>query len=282
MKYLNAILVFLNFTLCFSACAGWKMISYDGKIVPYSDRPLLITSPERAESIFLDPAMIDERNTIGFIDIGALLKSLIPLEARLKPNELLSIKQSRSYLTLFREQKDPLDFNGRIIIRAHANSKGIIKINYGNQQAADKVSLSLDASTLAKLMINTFTTYNIDVKRIDLQICCDEAGMVTERFFDRFSQNFDNFAINGFRSEVAVAQSLETKRWDFIIQGHDETVFFSEPLTDFMINGLLPDPDSPTFKKYMITKTKGTPEDIPAPDIPPLKTPCQAAPLFRG
>ncbi|WP_434001401.1 hypothetical protein [Endozoicomonas sp.] len=256
--------------------AGWNLTTYDGKVIPFGDRPALITTWAGRETLFLDPAMADPENAIGFLDFAGIFKepfSHIPSTMM----EAISMQRTRHNLMFFKKSGQPLDYNGRVILKVHGTKTGQVGFQFGEHaNQLDRETLDgtvvFDMYDVAVRLKVFFRRFNIPVKQVDLYVCCDdEAGTITQRFYEGFQDAFQNILIRGFKSVVgAVGKSGQYLNFQITTNEDDPRLAVSLP--DFMVRAKLP--DNPEAKKHIIEKTKGNPEPVEIPETPKMKQEC--------
>ncbi len=153
---------------------------------------------------------MDDVNAIGFLDYAGIFPEDFST-ANALTSEVLSMQSTQRFLTYFKRSGLPLDFNGRVIIKAHGNASGQVGFAYGetevdldNPTMAGRVQF--DIYDVAVKLRTFFKAFKIPVKQIELYICCEDSTKIFDRFYEGFQAGFEHLKVIGFKTKVGLTR----------------------------------------------------------------------------
>ena len=163
--------------------AGIEVYDYYGRPLHFSDRPLLISTYHHLKLTFEGTNMKKTDNQLGFLHFNALASSGIQLNTQ----EMQIYLKTQKVLTAVKIMKEPVAFNGRVILSLHGSPTGEVVISIGGKESDIPRPMPVDPKTgkleplegfvimdgqeLGVRLGNFFQEYKLNVSRLDLGCC---------------------------------------------------------------------------------------------------------------
>ncbi len=217
---------------------------------------------------------MDDTNAFGFLDYAGLFPEGFNTASALA-SDIISMQSTQRFLTYFKRSGMPLDFNGRVIIKAHGNSSGQVGFAFGETDGdLDAPTMQgrvrFDVFDVAVKLKTFFLDYKIPVKQVELYICCDDSTKIVDRFYEGFHDGFENLKVIGFKTKVGLTRRGGEYRYFQLTEDRDKP--HAVGATDYLVKGKLPEDEE--AQKLIIVKTKGKPEPVKVPQTPDWKQQC--------
>ncbi|WP_062270739.1 hypothetical protein [Endozoicomonas arenosclerae] len=213
-----------------------------GNTLPFSDRPLLISSYEQME-VFLEysPSMNVPGNEIGFLDISVIdplgfsMKGLMPGIRKLFLEQVVSMQRSQQLVKLSVESGEKLAYNGRMVLHIHA----------GEDEGENFVGFEFKRSTVVYepedfgFRLGRFLKESrLDVSVLDIVTCYGQS--VVEAIFKGIKKaGVTDISVQSFKaSEMVIPGKIEGKefREDTVKITFDDKVYRIDA-DDFFLRG---------------------------------------------
>ena len=223
---------------------GFRPLTVYGKVVPFYDRPLVISTYRMWTPHLSDSLLRTAGYEIGFLDYAAINPDyLIQGGGHAEANEISSVNRTQCFLALLKASGEELAFNGRVIFISHGWEdswlKDYVGAGFGNFWKGDTAGIIESGRKVGTRLSDFFREYDIKVTRLDLDVCCaGDNSRMSDAIFDALKDTIPTLEVTSVKGIPSFEKRYSWSRYQ--IKDPKAGKVYRTRTSDFYMKGQYP------------------------------------------